>query len=220
MNIMFNLLTSIIVYFASAQQSVDQYPITTISDQPEATSQQVLASEEYSLDNRNQVENINEIFVDNILLAIRYMDGEIQKGQPIDWDKIRSPGQATFTLNPGESFAFHDNLVPEFKDSVVQTTNARFNSAEGFKYDGFIVGDGVCHLASFINEIATQAGLAVHAPVRHDFAPIPDIDRTFGTSINSNGTVQNLYVTNTSDKTIVFIFEHNSQSLKITVESV
>ena len=148
------------------------------------------------------------------------MDNDVQKGDPIDWDKVREQGQAQFILEPGQTFAFHDNLQPELADSVVQTTNARFIASEGFKYDGFIVGDGVCHLASFINVISREAGLEVYAPVRHDFAAIPDVTREFATSINSGDKTQNMYIKNTTDKPITFTFDHNFDMVKITVESV
>lgn len=184
---------------------------------PEQTN--TLVSQDFNLENRYQIQSVNDIFVDNILLTLLYMDNEVENGQQIDWEAVRKPGQVDFMLLPGETFAFHDLIAQDYQDQNIVTTNAHFNASEGFKSDGFIVGDGVCHLASFINVVATQAGLKVNAPVRHDFAPIPDIDKSFGTSINSSDVNQNMYITNTLDHPVKFIFEHNQSILKIDIIS-
>jgi len=222
MQIIFNLIISIFALFFLTspvkKNGLISVTVEAVSAPIEETSR-VLASEKFSLENRYKVKSVNDVFADNILLTLLYMDGDIQKGQVVDWNKVREPGTASFTLNPGETFAFHDNLPQKLDDEVVKTTNAHFNSAEGFKSDGFIVGDGVCHLASFINILASRAGLDVYAPVRHDFAQIPDVSREFGTSINSNGTTQNLMVTNNTATPVTFVFNHNEQSIQITVES-
>ncbi len=214
------ILVSMSFTFLVSAAPVGQGNSPMVPVQPSLETKQVLASQEFSLRNRYQEQSVNDIFADNILLALAYMDGARYTSESVDWNAIREPNQTEFILNPGETFAFHDNLQPERAESVVQTTNARFIASEGFKHDGFIVGDGVCHLASFINVLASQAGLEVYAPVRHDFATIPNIDREFGTSINSGGTIQNLYVTNTTNTPVAFVFDHSFESIKIRVESV
>jgi hypothetical protein len=191
--------------------------------QEDLTSNKVaLASQSFSLKNRYSTEYINDVFVDNILLTLLYMDNVIPKSQSVDWEVVRQDREVSFTLNPGETFAFHGKLNPNYEnsDTVVKTTNSRFIASEGFRTSGKIYGDGVCHLASFINLVAIQAGLDVYAPVRHDFAVIPDVNRKIATSINSNDAIQNMYVTNSTSNPIEFIFSYNSESLEIRVESI
>ncbi len=183
----------------------------------------ILASKEYSLSDRYSNTFVNDVFADNILLTLNYMSGDIKQGQKVDWDTVHKENEYTFTLNPGKTFAFHDEVMDQYKDSVVKTTNAHFNSYEGFKSDGWLVGDGVCHLASFINVVSKEAGLGVNAPTRHDFAAIPDVSRADGTAIfyvpGEKGTSsrQNLYVTNTTTKTVAFVFKHVQDKLDISI---
>lgn len=187
---------------------------------------QVLASKTYSLENRYKVQSVNTVFADNILLTYAYLAGQVQEGQKVDWNTVNKPSQYRFELQPGKTFAFHDQVLDQYKDSVVKTTNARFSSSQGFKSDGYLVGDGVCHFASFMNVVSTQAGLKVDAPTNHNFAAIPDVDKKFGTSIYympgqpSVSNKQNLYITNTTEKTIAFVFTHTQTSLGITIESL
>lgn len=187
---------------------------------------QVLASKTYSLENRYYVPSVNSVFADNILLTYSYLSGQTQEGQKVDWELVKKPSRYQFELEPGNTFAFHDEIMDQYKDSVVKTTNARFSSKQGFKSDGHLVGDGVCHLASFINFVSTQAGLQVDAPTNHNFAAIPDIDKKFGTSIfympgqPTTSNRQNLYVTNTTNKTIAFVFSHTGTSIDVTIESI
>lgn len=185
----------------------------------------ILAAKQYSLSDRYNNTYVNDVFADNILLTLAYMQGIVKSGQKIDWDQVRSQSEFEFTLNPGQTFAFHDRIAPQYQATVTKTTNAHFNLTEGFKSDGWLVGDGVCHLASFMNVVATDAGLKVDAPTRHDFAAIPDVSREFGTSIyytqeGGNSTRQNLYVTNTTQTTIVFAFHHKQDKLDITVQTL
>ena len=184
----------------------------------------VLAEANYSLSNRYSNTYVNDVFSDNILLTLAYMGGKVKKGENISWETVKASGSNSFVLKPGETFAFHDTTLPKYKDTVVATTNAHFNSNEGFKSDGWLVGDGVCHLASFIYAVTKKAGLQSEAPTNHDFANIPDVPKELGVSIyylpdNPNSsTLQNLYITNTFDKTIAFVFTHDNDSLNIRVE--
>lgn len=206
------LSTSVILFTSTILSNQTE---TAISNPPV-----VIASQEFSLENRYREQSVNDIFVDNILLTLLYMENKVEKGQNIDWNMVRQPGKTDFVLNPGDTFAFHDKFTQEYQGKVSQTTNAHFNSLEGFKSDGFIVGDGVCHLASFMHVVANKAGLDVSAPVRHDFAPIPDVDKEYGTSINSGDIRQNMYITNTTDKPIAFTFNYTEDSLKIDIVSI
>lgn len=193
---------------------------------PVAPIEMVLSEVNYSLENRYTNMYVNDVFVDNILLTLAYMRGSARNGGRIIWDSIRQPFVYKLVLKPGEVFAFHDRVSPEYKDKAVITTNAHFNSSEGFKSDGWLVGDGVCHLASFMNVVAQEAGLTVVAPTRHDFAKIQGVPKEQGVSIYydpegmGNSAKQNLYIANNRDQVIAFVFEYQDNTLAITVEEI
>ena len=71
-----------------------------------------------------------------------YMDGTVTSKANLDWAKVETPFHYEFTLQPGAVFAFHDGILPKYKGKVAVTTGVQFNSLEGFKYDGDLVGDG------------------------------------------------------------------------------
>ncbi len=183
----------------------------------------VLAQHEISLHNRYPVKSVSDIFKDNILLNIAYMDGTVKDGKDINWSEVEKPFKYEFKLEPGQTFAFQDDVLPDFKGKVVKTTNAHFNSQEGFKSDGYLVGDGVCHFASLIYWVAKDAGLDAYAPTNHDFMSIPDISKEFGVAIYANpytkgaNAQQNLYITNNKDKAVTFKFEYQNDNLKVSV---
>ncbi len=212
------LISAVITLFVTAAP-VPQKPIS-------APSPQVLSVQAYSLTDRYKNSFVNDVFVDNILLTLSYMEGQTKVGEKVDWEKVRNQPSFSFVLLPGKSFAFHDLTVDEYTPSVVKTTNAHFSSTEGFKSDGWLVGDGVCHLASFMNVVARQAGLEVEAPTRHDFAAIPEVSKEFGTAIyyvpgdKNVSSKQNLYVKNTLDRPIAFVFVHAENQLKVAVEEL
>lgn len=188
--------------------------------------QNVLASHEFSLNNRYPVQVVSDIFKDNILLNIAYMGGKVSKKEDIKWDEIKKPFKYEFKLEPGQTFAYHDDVLPEYKDSLVKTTSAHFNGQEGFKTDGYLFGDGVCHLASLIYWVAKDAKLDVLAPTNHDFMNIPEISKEYGVSIFSNpfskgsNAQQNLYVTNNKNKPVTFDFDYSDNKLKVSVVEV
>ena len=177
--------------------------------------EEVLAEYEMSLENRYENEFVNGVFKYNILLTLAYMRGE----------SVNPTSSFTyeFKLEPDKTFAFHEDVDAKYKDTLTKTTNAHFNAHEGFKTDGYLFGDGVCHLASLINMVAQKAALDVEAPTRHDFADIPDIPREYGVSIYSNpyskgsNAQQNLYITNNKDKPITFKFEYTGDKVKVSV---
>ena len=123
----------------------------------------------------------------------------------------------------GQEFVFHDQILPEYKGSVVRTTNAHFNYQDGFKSDGYLTGDGVCHLASLIYWTAKDAGLEAYAPTDHDFAEIPGVPKEYGVSIYDlpgafeTSARQNLYITNNLDKPVSFIFNYDGSNLTVDV---
>ncbi len=178
-----------------------------------------LSEVSYSLSNRYSNTFVNDVFSDNILLTVAYLGGKAKKNEPILWESVKADWEEKFTLKPGQTFAFHDAVLDKYKDKIALTTNAHFNSYEGFKSDGWLIGDGVCHLASFMYVAARDAGLEVEAPTSHDFAVIPNIEKKDGVSIYSENTLQNLYITNNQSKEIAFVFVHKNDTLTIRVES-
>lgn len=181
---------------------------------------QTLGQAQFSLLNRYSNTYVSNVFADNILLTMAYMRGIVPNNTP-DWTAVKKPFTYSFTLKPNEVFAFHEDVLPQFEGKVVKTTNAHFGSQEGFKSDGYLVADGVCHLASLINEAAQNAGLTVIAPTNHDFAIIPEVDRKYGTAIyfmpGEKGTnqMQNLYVQNNKDKPVTLTFTYDGTELKV-----
>lgn len=185
------------------------------------TLENVLSSHEMSLEARYY-----PVQKENILLNLAYMDGRVIQKSDINWDEIKKPFSLEFRLEPGKTFAYHDDVLPEYKDSLVKTTQAHFIYGEGFKSAGYLVGDGVCHLASLIYWAALDAGLDAKAPTNHNFMAIPEIDKQYGVSIYANpqskgsNTKQNLYITNNKDKAITFGFDYNGDKLKVSVMEI
>ncbi|HUD45123.1 MAG TPA: VanW family protein [Patescibacteria group bacterium] len=185
----------------------------------------VLAVHEFSLEDRYPVASVNDVFKDNILLAIDYTEGLKINPNSVDWKNVEKPFEYKLALKPGETFAFHDDVLPQYTGKVTKTTNADFSIAEGFKSDGYLAGDGVCHLASLLYWVAKDAGLDTYAPTRHDFANIPEVPEQFGVSIYDDNTdksqtneMQNLYITNNKDQTVTFVFNYNGKNLSIKAE--
>ncbi len=186
-------------------------------------NEHLITQKEMSLDNRQPDRSVNDVFKKNILLNLAYLDGKVTGVSDIKWDEIEKPFLYEFKLEPNKTFAFHSDVKNIYQDSLVKTTNAHFNGAEGFKTDGYLFGDGVCHLASLINWVAKEAGLSVEVPTNHDFANIPDIPKEYGVSIYSNPSskgsniLQNLYITNNKTKPISFKFEYRDNKIKVSV---
>ncbi|MCX6704029.1 MAG: VanW family protein [Candidatus Woesebacteria bacterium] len=183
----------------------------------------VLASHSFSLENRYGNSFVNKVFKDNILLTLAYLNGTVQSKTDISWEKVTSPFNYKFSLEPGQEFAFHDQILPEYKENIVKTTNAHFNFQDGFKSDGYLTGDGVCHLASLVYWAAKDAGLTAVAPTNHNFATIPEVPRQYGVSIYAlpgafeTSARQNLYITNSLDEPVSFEFSYDGNSLTIDV---
>lgn len=201
----------------------------TLNSTPSAIhfpSQKQLATHEMSLDKRYNNQFVNGVFKDNILLNIAYLDGKVHGAKDINWKDIEKPLRYEFTLKPGESFAFHDSVLPQYQSKISLTTNAHFNSDEGFKSDGYLVGDGVCHFASLINWVARDANLDVNAPTNHNFAIIPEVPKEYGVAIfdqkndPSASSEQNLYITNNHNNPVKFVFDYRNDILKIIAEEI
>lgn len=198
---------------------------TTVVTTPLPLPMHTLGEAKFSLTDRYANSFVSNVFADNILLTLAYMRG-IVKNNSVDWNSVKTPFTYSFVLEPGQVFAFHDNVLPEFSGKVVKTTNAHFGAQEGFESDGYLVADGVCHIASLINEAATNAGLKVVAPTNHDFAIIPEVPRKYGTAIyympGQEGTnaQQNLYVQNTKNKPITINFAYKNADLSVKVTEI
>ena len=190
------------------------------------TNVQTLADKQYSLADRYANTYVNNIFDENILLTLAYMRGVAKTGEPVDWGKVKADFTYTMVLQPGKTFAFHDDVLPQYKDSLVATTNTHFDSTQGFVSDGWLVGDGVCHLASFMHVAAEAAGLTVLAPTPHDFAAIPDVSRADGVAIYytqsdpAASAMENLYITNNFKEPVAFVFTYKNNNLDIRIEKL
>lgn len=182
-----------------------------------------VASKQISLETRQAPRYVNDVFRDNILLNLAYLDGRVAKKEDIKWEEVRKPFSYQFVLSPQETFAFHEDVLSKYQNSIELTTNAHFNFLEGFKSDGYLMGDGVCHLASLIYWVAKEAGLDAYAPTNHNFADIPEIPREFGVAIYSipgNPTanaLQNMYITNSKAEPVIFEFAYNGKTLKFSI---
>lgn len=203
--------------------SVGVLPMDKVSAISFKQTKTLLSEKSFSLDKRyDGSEFVNGVFKDNILLTLNYLNGNITKRSDIDWGEIDKPNAYQFTLAPGESFAFHDQYLPEIKN-VTKTTNAHFNYQDGFKSDGYLMGDGVCHLASILYWAAKDAGLETFAPTNHDFAKINEVPKEYGVSIYSlpggfeKSSRENLYITNNYDEDVSFVFFYDGNRLSILV---
>lgn len=183
----------------------------------------VRAERQFDLTNRYPVQSVSDVFRDNILLTLAYMNGNVTKKSNINWDEIRKPQSYSLTIPAGGTFAFHENVLPEFKNKDIVTMGAHFNGEDGFRSDGYLTGDGVCHLASLMYWAALNAGLTAKAPVNHNFATIPEVPKEYGVSIlytpdgSRNSANQNLYITNTFDTPAVFEFTWDGTNLSLSI---
>lgn len=184
---------------------------------------QVLAEKSFSLEKRYDNKFVNDVFKDNILLTLAYMDGKVKTAADINWEAIEKPQEFTLTLKPGEVFTFHEDVLPAYQGKTIKTTNAHFNAQDGFKTDGLYYGDGVCHIASLIYWVALDAGLAVERPANHDFAAINEVPKEYGVSIfytpGSAGANahQNLYIENNRESDIRFVFANDGEILSVRI---
>jgi hypothetical protein len=193
---------------------------------PFVPQNQVLADHTISLDDRYPVKSVSEVFKFNMILNTDLLGGEkFAEPRKLQMSDIDKPTQVSFTLKPGQTFAFHDQVLPQYQGKVALTTNANFGPSQGFKSDGNLYGDGVCHLASLLNWAASDAGLEVLAPTNHDFALIADIPKEYGTAIYYSGgqevnAKENLYITNNKNKDIKITLNYQPDNLEARVEEL
>jgi hypothetical protein len=216
------ILTAAFVTILSLTVSANANGLTLLN--PVVVKEQVLAAHSMPLDDRYANMSVNNVFKDNILLTVWYLSGKVTNPQKINWEDVHKPFSYDLTLQPDEVFAFHDDTLPQYSGKKIVTTNAHFDGSEGFESDGYLYGDGVCHLASLINWVGRDAGLNVLAPTNHDFARIPDVPAKYGTAIYSvsgqSGTneQQNLYIENNFETPIHMIFDYENNILSVRVE--
>lgn len=187
-------------------------------------SEQLLSAHQISLEDRQSAPYLNQVFKDNILLNLAYMDGKMRHSR-VTWDQVEQPFHYELAISPGYTFAFHDDVLPQFRGKVIKTAGAHFNLREGFKSDGYLVGDGICHLASLIYWVAKDAQISAYAPTNHNFANIPEVPREYGVAIyhfpgqNLTSESQNLYITNNYSTPVTFKFDFDGHNLKVAAYS-
>jgi len=95
--------------------------------------------------------------------------------------------------------------------------NSKFYIEEGYKAIGGLGGNGVCHLASLINWVGSEAGLEVIALASHSFAPVLGVPKKYGTSIRSQSKNQNLYIRNNFDYPVAFVFSTDDEEVSLKI---
>ncbi len=209
---MYSFLSSVLIFSTISLSALGVNPGSKIKE---------VSSHQISLNERQPNKLVNQVFKDNILLNIAYLKGDVTKGQPVNWDKVEQPFSYQFSLEPGQTFAFHNVVLPQYGGKVVRTTNAHFNSLEGFKSDGYLMGDGVCHLASLMYWSAKDAGLEVLAPTNHNFMLINQVPKEDGVAIYAGNSAsdanQNLYISNNTKGSVEFKFDYDGDNLKFSV---
>ena len=183
-----------------------------------------IASKSMSLNLRyGGVELPENVYKDNILLNLAYLSGSVKSKNDINWDALHQPSTMEFSLEPGQRFAYHELISPEYKDNVAVAGKTNFGAGDGYKFEGGLYGMGVCHLASLIHWAALDAGLESVAPSNHDFYPIPEIPKEFGVAIFNSPDAptasekQNLYIKNNTDSKVTFKFDFDGVNLKVSV---
>lgn len=200
------VLTAALIFMVKANQP-----------QKQEAPYRVLASRSISLEKRWNNKFVNDVFKDNILLNLAYLQGTVASKNEVNWDNVKKAQSYEFTLEPGKTFSFHEDVLPQYKNTLTRTTNAHFNSYEGFKSDGYLVGDGVCHLASILYWVARDAQLDTYAPVNHNFAVIAQVPKEYGVAIYSSNQQQNLYITNNKTHVITFKMDYDGENLTVNV---
>ncbi|OGG16073.1 hypothetical protein A3D77_02040 [Candidatus Gottesmanbacteria bacterium RIFCSPHIGHO2_02_FULL_39_11] len=182
-----------------------------------------LSRKSFSLSKRYSNPYVNDVMKKNILLSLAYKRGLVHKGESIDWNLVEKPFETTIYLSPGSLFSFHEDIMDKYKTLTPYTLNSHFNSSEGFISDGYLVGDGVCHLASLIYWAAKDAGLEAEAPTNHDFARIEEIEKEYGVAIyytpgnSHNNSLQNLYIKNSKGRNIQILISFNGDKLSVAI---
>lgn len=199
--------------------AINKKPVTDSAE----SKYNLLGSREMPLYNRDKTPFVAEAMKKNILLELYYISGRVTEKNDINWDEIDKPFNVSVVLYPGELFSFHEDVLSQFNGKFIKSPPSHFQSSEGFVSDGYLFGDGVCHLASLINWAAKDAGLEVRAPTNHDFAKIPDIPKEYGVAVYnsprtpSSSRKQNLYIINNKKRDINLFFVYDGENLRISV---
>lgn len=215
------LLTASIL--AASTITMQPQMLASLQAQQAEIQAQELGSRSMSLNMRYGYELPDNAYKDNILLNMAYISGKVHSKNDINWDQLKKPFTYEFTLNPGERFAYHNYVLPEYSDNVVISPNTNFGAGDGYKYADGLYGMGVCHLASLVNWAAKDAGLESIVPSNHDFFPIPEIPKEHGVAIYKSpdafdaSTKQNLYIKNNLDIKVTFKFDYDGINLKVSV---
>ena len=212
---MFNAVIPIVLFSV--------FGFANLASQPVAIQPQIMATHTISLDERYADASVNDVFRYNILLTLAYLRSSLKDTHSIDFNEVEKPFEFDLTLKPGETFAYHEDVLPEYKNSLKYYTGAHFGGDQGFRSDGYLMGDGVCHLASLIYLVAQKAGLEAKSPVNHNFANIPQIPREYGVSIyympgqEVANAAQNMYVKNTFDTEVTFKYTYDGHDLTVSI---
>ncbi len=179
----------------------------------------VLGEQVLSLKTRYPDNSVNKVFAKNIinyLLTLSLLDPE---GLKSDEDGY----SFSIKLNPGDILAFHKEILKEFTNRNVISSPTELSPQEGYETLNGLSANGVCHIASFINQVASEANLVVTAKVNHDFAPVPDVPKKYGTSIyymkggGNNSKNQNLYIENNYSAPVYLHFTISPETVKLTI---
>ena len=187
---------------------------------------EVTARHEFSLQKRYDNEFVNHVFKENILLTLAYWRRVITRGKAPDWSAVDQPFYWEFTLPSGHIVSYHGIVLPKYQGKVTPLADIHFSSSEGFLSDGYLIGDGTCHLASLLAWVAKDAKLTVEDPTNHNFASISQIPNTEGVSIYSQpqdpgaSALQNLYIANNFQYPITFTFDYDGTNLRVSTLKV
>src|SRR5437667_7858984 len=88
---------------------------TTSVQQVYSSNEHLLAKREMSLENRYGNKFVNDVFKDNILLTLAYLSGKVQNPSKINWEQVKASSRYDVVLNPGDVFAYHDDVLSEYK---------------------------------------------------------------------------------------------------------
>src|SRR5512135_2055661 len=105
-----NTLLALAIYAITASKTLAADYVLGASD--------VRAVRQFSLADRYPDPWVSNVFRDNILLTLDYMSGRVPDKSKIDWSAVEKAQTYSFTLKPGEVFAFHDKVLPEYQGKV------------------------------------------------------------------------------------------------------
>lgn len=66
-----------------------------------APTPKIVSTHEMSLNDRYPVKSVSDVFKDNILLNMAYLENKVSDPKQINWGEVESPFNYSFTLKPG-----------------------------------------------------------------------------------------------------------------------